>query len=338
MTARLTGCAVFCVLKATNGPHIPTLRLRVKHRSNADVYVVSDAVRPETVFTRGPSEPLFTAFFASPDGSPPCDPVGVTLAFWLSDACLTATQAALVALPRANAPARVEALARRLAGPWWALVPLGSIVLVVATIRLAGVTADGLTWLALVAVPPLAAAALGGTMRGGRPPLALLAVPLFALAWGADDGLVGEAAAVALTALSCVTLGVLLAAVAPLGLLKAGIVAMAVVDAALIGAELLQPAGDALNAAAPPAQLPQLQRALFGDAVTGYGDLFVAAVFGAIVAREGDARGRWALVTLALAATFDLLFLVLDTLPATVPVAAALLLREWQRRRYREKR
>ncbi len=283
-----------------------------------------------------------TAFFASPDDGTPCQAVGVTLAFWLSDACLTATQAALVALPRAQAPARVEALARRLAGPWWALAPLVSIVLVVGTIRLAGATADGLAWLALLAVPPLAAAALGATMRGGRAPLALLAVPLFALAWAADGTLAGEGAAVLLTALSCVTLGVLLAAVAPLGWLKAGIVAMAVVDAALIGAELLQPAGDALNAAAPPAALPQLQRALFGDAVTGYGDLFVAAVFGAIVAREAahddrrTASGeqlRWALATLALAAAFDLLFLVLDTLPATVPVAAALVLREWRRHR-----
>ena len=263
----------------------------------------------------------------------------VTLAFWLSDACLTATQAALVALPRAHAPARVEALARRFAGPWWALVPLASIVLVVGTIRLTGATADGLTWLALVAVPPLAASALGATMRGGRPPLALLAVPLFALAWASGDTLAGEGAATLLSALSCVTLGVLLAAVAPLGWLKAGIVAMAVVDAVLIGAELLQPAGDALNAAAPPAQLPQLQRALFGDAVLGYGDLFVAGVFGAIVAREGAgdrAAGppwRWALLALALGLAFDLLFLVLDTLPATVPIAVALLLREWLRRR-----
>lgn len=263
----------------------------------------------------------------------------MTLAFWLSDACLNAVQGALVAAPRAQAPARVEALARRLAGPWWALAPLASIVLVVGTIRLVGATADGLTWLALIAVPPLAAAALGATMRGGRPPLALLAIPLFAVAWSAGDTLAGEGSAVALSALSCVTLGVLLAAVAPLGWLKAGIVAMAAVDAALIGAELLQPAGDVLNAAAPPAQLPQLQRALFGDAVMGYGDLFVAGAFGAIVAREAAAAPaaaapwRWGLAVFALALAFDLLFLVVDTLPATVPVAVALLLREWTRRR-----
>jgi hypothetical protein len=34
-----------------------------------------------------------------------------------------------------------------------------------------------------------------------------------------------------------------------------------------------------------------------------------------------------------LALAFDLLFLVVDVLPATVPVALALLLREWLRRR-----
>lgn len=260
----------------------------------------------------------------------------MTLAFWLSDACLVGVQSALVALPRGRAPAPVERLARRLSGPAWALLPLASIVLVVVAIRAAGATADALTWLALVAIPPLAAAALGATMRGGRPALALLAVGLFALAWADGDALPGEGAAVLLSALSCVTLGVLLAAVAPLHWLKVGIVLMAVADALLVGSELLQPANDVLNAAAPPAELPQLQRALFGHAVIGYGDLFVAGVFGAIVAAETHPAGppwRWALVVLALSACFDLLFLVVDVLPATVPVAVALLLREALRRR-----
>lgn len=264
----------------------------------------------------------------------------MTLGFWLSDACLVGVQAALVASPRGHAPARVAGLARRLSGRGWALVPLGSIVLVVAAISAASAIADGLAWLALIAVPPLAAAALGWTMRGGRPRLALLVAPLFALAWADRGGLAGEGAAVALSALSCVTLGVLLSAVAPRGWLKVGIVAMAAVDAYLVGTQLLQPANDVLNAAAPPGHLPQLQRALFGDALMGYGDLFVAGAFGAIVAAEHEAGGcgddppwRWALVVLALALAFDLLFLVVDVLPATAPVALALLLRERLRRR-----
>ncbi len=187
-------------------------------------------------------------------------------------------------------------------------------------------------------MPPLAAAALGFAMHGARPPLALLAVPLFALAWADQTSLAGEAAATALTALSCVTLGVLLIAVAPGSWLKAGIVLMALADAVLVGSELLQPANDVLNAAAPPADLPQLQRALFGHALIGYGDFFVAGVFGALVAAERGRQWRAALLTLVLAGCFDLLFFAVDTLPATVPVAVALLLREAARRRRAEPR
>lgn len=260
----------------------------------------------------------------------------MSLGFWISDVCLVGVQSALVALPRDHPPALLARLVRRFSGRGWALVPLASIVLVVVAIGAANAVADGLAWLALIAVPPLAAAALGATMRGARPPLALLAIPLFALAWWRRETLLGEGAAVLLSALSCVTLGVLLTAVAPRGWLKLGIVAMAAVDAYLVGTELLQPANDVLNAAAPPAHLPQLQRALFGDALIGYGDLFVAGVFGAIVAAEArDAAWRWALVVLALALVFDLLFLAVDVLPATVPVALALLLREWLHRRSR---
>jgi hypothetical protein len=267
----------------------------------------------------------------------------MTTAFWLSDACLVGVQSALVALPRGHAPAPVERLARRLTGRGWALVPLASIVLVVVAIPIAGATADGLTWLALIAIPPLAAAALGATMHGARPWLALLAVPLFALAWVDGDALAGEGAAVLLSALSCVTLGVLLAAVAPLDWLKLGIVLMAAADAYLIGSSLLQPANDVLNAAAPPAELPQLQRALFGHAVIGYGDLFVAGLFGAIVAAErlvdpsGGPQWRWALVAYGLSACFALLFLVLDSLPATVPIAVAVVVREVARKRVKRR-
>jgi hypothetical protein len=258
----------------------------------------------------------------------------MTLAFWASNVCLVGLQSALVALPCGRLPAPLARLAERLAGPAWALVPLASIVAVVAAIRAAGGTADALTWLALVAIPPLAAAALGFAMHGGRAPLALLAVPLFAIAW-ADRGPAGEGAATLLTALSCVTLGVLLVAVAPPTWLKVGIVLMAAADAVLIGSELLQPANAVLNAAAPPAELPQLQRGLFRDAAIGYGDFFVAGVFGALVAAERGRQALAALLVLALSLSFDLLFFVLDSLPATVPVAAALILRELLIRRAR---
>src|SRR5207302_6511779 len=115
----------------------------------------------------------------------------------------------------------------RLRGPGWAIAPIASIVVVIFAIRFVSDTATGLTYLALIAVPPLASVALGWACRGSTPMAALGLVPLFALAWAARDSLAGEAAGALLSALSCVTLGVLLAAVTPSGWLKLGIVAMA---------------------------------------------------------------------------------------------------------------
>jgi hypothetical protein len=253
----------------------------------------------------------------------------VTLPFWASDGCLVATQAAAVALPARRRIPLLDGLRSR----WWGLVPLAAIVAAVFGIRAASDSADGLTYLALVAVPPLAALALAWAARRGDPRLALLVLPVFALAWADRKGLAGEGAGVALLALSCVSLGVLLAQVAPLGWLKFGIVAMSIADTVLVIAQLLQPANDVLNAAAPGLGLPQLQRALFGSAVMGYGDFFVAGVFGAIVAAERGRQGAAARLTLLLAFAFDLLFFAVDLLPATVPVALALVLRELHSRR-----
>src|SRR5258708_1716074 len=72
----------------------------------------------------------------------------------------------------------------------------------------------------------------------------------------------------------------------------------------------------------------------------GYGDLFVAGVFGALVADNWKRQGVAALLTLALAGAFDCLFFFVSELPATVPVAVALIITEawaWRsRRRARE--
>lgn len=256
----------------------------------------------------------------------------MTLPFIPSDAALLGVQAAVVAAPRAVPRL---ALAERLRGPAWALVPIGSIVLVIFAIRFVSGTATGLTYLALVAVPPLAAAALGWASRGARPVAGLIAVPLFVLAWVSRTSLVGEAAAALLSALSCVTLGVLLSAVTPSGWLKVGIVLMACADTWLVVSDLLQAPNATLVAAHPPAGLPQLQSELFGSVSLGYGDLFVAALLGAVLA--GDRRQQWgaALLTLTLASLFDLLFLVVNELPATVPVALALIIVEGWRHRGR---
>jgi hypothetical protein len=253
----------------------------------------------------------------------------VALPFIPSDAGLLALQAATVAAPRAiTRPGWME----RFHGRGWALVPIGSIVVVVFAIRYVSDTATGLTWLALIAVPILAAVALGWAARGARLPLAVLAIPLFVLAWALKTSLVGEASAALLSALSCVTLGVLLAAVTPPGWLKAGIVLMAAADSWLVISDLLQAPNATLVAASPPAGLPQLQSELFGTVSMGYGDLFVAALLGAVLAARWRRQWQAALLTLVIAGLFDLLFLVISELPATVPVALALIVMEvWDR-------
>lgn len=250
------------------------------------------------------------------------------LPFWLSIAALSLVQGMLVALPGAWRP---EGL-RRLRGRRWALVPPLSVLSFVLIARAAErASADGLTYLALIAVPLLAALALGWLLWDAHPPRPLralvLAPLLFALAWADRGGLAGEGAALALSALSAAALGALLAAFTPPRWLGVGILAMALADSVLVLADLLQKPNDALNAAHPAAGLPRLQSAVFGQAVMGYGDLFVAGVLGALLASTLGRRWqlRGAALTALLALAFDLLFFAVRELPATVPPALTLL-------------
>jgi hypothetical protein len=253
----------------------------------------------------------------------------MTLPFWISDAVLLSTQASLVALPGAPHPPILQ----RLRGAWWALVPALSIPVVVGAIALAPGTADFLTYLALVTTPILAAAALGYVMHGARPPLAVAVVPLLAIAWASKGSLAGDGAALVLTALACLTLGWLLAAITPASWLKVGIVVTAVIDSYLVFSHLLDQPNATLNAAAPGGGLPQLQFVTFGSASMGYGDLFIAALLGGLLLVEGTRQAPVAIACLVFAALFDLLFFVTDELPATVPVALALVASELVRAR-----
>jgi hypothetical protein len=245
--------------------------------------------------------------------------------FWLSIGLLSLCQGLVVSLPRTWSPAWMARLHSRL----WALVPALSVVGFVAVGLVAEqASAQALTYIALLGVPLLAALALGWLMHGARPVLALLALPLFALAWADRGALVGEWAAVVLSALSCVALGALIAGVTPARWLAVGIVAMAVADSALVVSDLLQDPNNALNVAHPVGGLPRLQAEVFGSAVMGYGDLFVAGVLGGLLAMATD-RSRQltaALLAALLAVAFDFLFFVVDELPATVPIAGALVI------------
>jgi hypothetical protein len=121
---------------------------------------------------------------------------------------------------------------------------------------------------------------------------------------------------------------VALVAVSPRVLVKLGIVTMAAVDTWLVVSDLLAAPNRALNAATPVAHLPQLQRVVFSAAVMGYGDLFVAALLGALLAGQPRLAWRGAAIAGLVGLAMDLLFLVVKELPATVPIALTLLMLE----------
>ncbi len=250
------------------------------------------------------------------------------LPFALSISVLSLVQAALVAAPH---PASTPLLDRLRSRSWALVLPL-SIAIVVGAIALDSTVANLLTYLALIAVPPLAALALAALIRGGRPPLALLVVPLFAIAWATRGSLSGQTAALALSALACVSLGWLLACLVPGRWLKLGIYAMAAIDAYLVGSNLLQEPNAILNAAAPGG-LPRLQLVHFGSAVMGFGDIFIAATLGALLAADRRLQLTAAALVAVIALSFDLLFFAVDQLPATVPIALALAVLELTGRR-----
>ena len=249
--------------------------------------------------------------------------------FLVADGVLIGAQASLVALPAAGIPPWLE----RLKGRAWALILPLSIAVVVGAIELIPQVADGLTWIALVLVPPGAALALGWAMHGARPWLAVFALGLLILASLDVGGLAGDSAAAVLTALSAVTVGRLLAGGVPLLWLKAGIVAMAIVDSILVFGNQLQAPNAVLNAAVPLPGAPQLQYVDIHYASLGYGDVFVAGVLGGVLAAERRRQWPVAGLTFVLSGLWDLLFFHFNTLPATVPPALALLISEAARRR-----
>jgi hypothetical protein len=242
------------------------------------------------------------------------------MAFAPSIAILSLVQAGLIALPaQRTLPAAI-----RLTSRWWALVLPGSVLVVIAGIAIFPELADGLTYLALLTVPILAGFALSWANRGARLGLAALPIPLFAIAWAVPATLAGQGAALALSALACVALGTVLASAIDAHWLRLAIYAMAIVDTILVTADLLQSPNAVLNAAAPAADLPQLQFAQFGSAVLGFGDLFVAGVLGAMLAGRLKLQLRAAGLAACLALVFDLLFFFVSELPATVPIALTL--------------
>jgi hypothetical protein len=249
--------------------------------------------------------------------------------FDLDTAVLDAAQALCVALPAAGVPA----VLLRLQGRGWALVGPAAVVASVVAITVASASAEVITWIAFLLVPLGCALALGWAANGARPWFAVFAVLLLAAALAGPDDPAGRVGRLALIVGSCATVGRLLAGATSLTLLKVGVVAMAVVDAVFIFGDFFGEQNALFNAAAPAAGLPRLQVADIGHTSTDYGDFFIAGVVGGILALEQRPQVAAAVLTFAVAELWNQLFLVVDSLPGTVPPALVLVgIEVWSRR------
>jgi hypothetical protein len=217
------------------------------------------------------------------------------------------------------------------------VIPVAMLAAGVGIVRAFSGGADALTTLAAVATPLLAA--LVGRVRGWPltwiyPPLA---IGLYLVAWRAGDGLLSDTASVVLIAGACLTLAAAFSSVAPARALAIGIMLLVVLDVILVwGNRQIEPATQALHAAAPPAvalpggqavPLPALQDITFGRALMGWLDLLAPALLATLVAgRAWPVRGAVALTVTAAALLWGLLLFldVTSPIPATVPVLAGL--------------
>jgi hypothetical protein len=181
----------------------------------------------------------------------------------------------------------------------------------------------------------LGALAMAAFARGGRPARALVVVPLLALA-ALQAGLAGEVAVLMLVMLSCVALGSLLAACAGVRELVVAALLVAVLDLVLMQAGGIRIATAALLDAHIE-HLPDFAQPVLGRMTIGYGDFFVAALAGAIAARQPSHQMLVALATTAFALAQYALSTEGDLLPATAPVAVAMvvaaLATRWRQRR-----
>ncbi len=112
----------------------------------------------------------------------------------------------------------------------------------------------------------------------------------------------------------------------PLG--PVGVLAMCAVDAALLALGIGQPASGLIADARAHVHGTVLDNAAIGSISIEYLDLLLAAVLGGIVAGHAIQR-RAAVLATTLAAGYGMLLPLVDPLPATVPVALAVILLRW---------
>ncbi|MGH2857801.1 MAG: hypothetical protein ACRDMJ_09980 [Solirubrobacteraceae bacterium] len=252
--------------------------------------------------------------------------IGVSLHSAIAAIPAAALEGAIVALPRAGALRRL----RRLRSPVWATLLPGSIAAGTFGVLAIPSSASALVLAAAVTTPVLAALAVVFVTRARAP---LLAVAVAAgLASVAVAGPAGHVGSSVVTALACLTVGAALAAVIPARWLVIGVIAMAVVDAALLATGFGYHQTVLLAAASNAFHGPRFTGARIGATTIGSPDLFLAALVGACLSGGRDQLRTAALVT-ALAIACDSMLAPGVMLPATVPIALALAAVTWSRRR-----
>ncbi len=232
---------------------------------------------------------------------------------------LVLLQAAAVAAVRD--PGALRRIARH---PLVGLLPLVGIGGTVVALGAWPGAIDAVTALAAVAVPLLALAA-AWHVRRWVVPLAASSPLLWVIAWRLRPGPVADLAGDVLIVLAAAMLGRLTGWVAPRWALAGGVLLATGVDIWQVWQIEVQPVAQALGVAVPPQGLPALQELRMGGATMGWGDAYIAALVGAVVAVSGRATIAAALGGAAGGALLGVLFLWVDFVPATVPAALGLL-------------
>lgn len=236
--------------------------------------------------------------------------------YGLSYAVLCLLQGALVA-PAWRRPFRLGH--SRLVG---VAVPIVVFLVGLTATRGADWSTSAVAHLATFATPLVAAAV--GFVWGWRAPwtYAALAPAAWIVAWRAD-GLAAEVAGVALIAAACLTLAAVIGAFTPPWALAAGLVVLAIVDAALVFSDQVHPGTEALHAIVPleagGRPLPALQDATLNRALFGWLDILAPALCAALLAGRAQPRLIAALLTGIGSLAFGLILAVTGQVPGTVP-------------------
>lgn len=207
------------------------------------------------------------------------------------------------------------------------VLPVGALAIGLAATRQSGWSTTALATIATLGAP-LAAMAASAAL-GYQPSIAIVLTPIaFVIAWRMD-GLVSDAASVAIIGAACLSIATLIAAAAPQRAIAIGLVVLAIVDAVLVFRGHVATSTVTLHAVEPPVAaghpLPALQDATLGNSLYGWLDILAPALAGMLFPAERARRMFAGVMTAVAALIWALLLGLTDQIPGTVPALAAVL-------------